>query len=142
MRLRVVGLTAIALFVGSVHLQAQQLGDVIDRIMIFWSKGDATAIVNFISVNGVSLDVDGGPIGPLGPRQAAATLRRVFEEQETVALHAAAAQIVGGAPQRAFGELTWYVRARGTTIPEHATVFVALVKERNGWRVTQIRLMR
>jgi hypothetical protein len=142
MKPRAIVFAMCALFAGSARVEAQELGQVIDRLMIFWTKGDATAISSLVARTGISLDVDGGPIGPLSARQTAAVLRRVFDDRETVALHASLTQIVGGAPARAFGELTWFVRARGTTIPEHATVFVALVLERDGWRVTQIRLLR
>jgi hypothetical protein len=49
---------------------------------------------------------------------------------------------VGGQPARAFGEITWTTRARGTTIPERANLFVAFVREGDAWRITEIRLMR
>jgi hypothetical protein len=49
---------------------------------------------------------------------------------------------VGGTPTRAFGEISWTTRARGTTIPERATIFVAFVLEDERWRITEIRLIR
>ena len=49
---------------------------------------------------------------------------------------------IGGSPTRAFGEITWTAKARGTTIPERATVFVAFVRDEDGWRITEIRLLR
>ena len=65
----------------------------------------------------------------------------LFEDQQTVSVKPGVARVSGGRPQRAFGELEWITRPRGTTIPERRTVFVALVREEQGWRVTEIRVM-
>ena len=48
--------------------------------------------------------------------------------------------MVGGQPPRAFGEVTWMMQPRGTTIPERVTVFVAWVLQKDRWRITEIRL--
>ena len=52
------------------------------------------------------------------------------------------ARVVGGSPEKGLGEIAWVMRARGTTIPERATVVIALVREDDRWRVTEIRLMQ
>ena len=121
---------------------AQDLGPVLQRVASSWHKADARAVAALGSEAGISLDVDGSTVGPLGTRQAAAVLRRVFDDRESVSAAPRVSRTVGGDPARAFGEITWTTRARGTTIPERATLFVAFVREGDGWRITEIRLMR
>lgn len=140
-----VAAAALSLVLGTpllAHAQEPGLERTIARFAASWTRGDAAGIAEFIASVGVSLDLDGGRAGPLGARQAAAALRRVFEDHETVSVRPGATRIVGGAPQRAYGQLDWLVRARGTTITERRTVFIALVREAPGWRITHIRLLR
>ncbi len=122
----------------------QDLEQVLDRFAAAWHRGDVVTIASLVSRNGVSIDVggEGGQVGPLGVRQAAAVLRKVFDERETTVVRAGAAQVVGGTPPRAFGEVVWSARSRGTTENEKATIFLALVREKDGWRINQIRLLR
>lgn len=128
--------------VGAAGAQEADLDQVLSRLAASWARGDAAALAALGARAGLSLDVDGEPVGPLAPRQAAAVLRRIFEERETITLRHGMAQLVGGTPLRAFGELAWVMRAHGTTIPERATIFLALVREDDDWRITQIRLLR
>jgi hypothetical protein len=123
-------------------VRAQQLERVLDHFAAAWARGDAAGIAALVSRAGVSIDPGNGSVGPLGARQAAAMLRRIFDDRETTVVRAGTAQIVGGAPPRAFGEIAWAARSRGTTESENATVFLALIRERDGWRITQIRLLR
>ncbi|MBI4544163.1 MAG: hypothetical protein HY703_03080 [Gemmatimonadetes bacterium] len=125
---------------GAASGQAPDLEPVLARLAASWSRGDAAAIAALASRDGVSLEIERKAVGPLSPRQAAAMLRRLFEERVTVQLSVGMVDVVGGAPRRAFGELTWMARVRGTSIPERATVFLALVQE-DGWRLTHIRLL-
>lgn len=127
---------------GAGTASAQALPRELDRVAAAWHRGDASAIANLGARAGISLDVDGSSVGPLGPRQAAAVLRRIFEDRESIAVRAAQTRPVGGDPPRAFGELSWNMRTRGTTIPEQSKVFVAFVREGDRWRVTEIRLLR
>lgn len=127
---------------GSAALSAQGLEPVLRRVASAWHKGDARAITALRANSGISLDVDGTSVGPLGDRQAAAVLRRMFEDRESVSATPRVGRAVGGQPARAFGEITWTTRARGTTIPERANLFVAFVREGDAWRITEIRLMR
>jgi hypothetical protein len=121
---------------------AQELGQVLERVAAAWHRGDASSISAAGARAGISLDIDGASVGPLGPRQAAAVLRRVFDDRESVSARTSMSREVGGAPVRAFGEITWTARASGTTIPERATLFVALVREDERWRISEIRLLR
>ena len=129
---------ALALAAAS-SVAAQALDPVVDRLTASWSRGDAGGIVAFAASRGLSLDVAGQRVGPLPPRQAAAVLRKLFEVAETVNTRVAMAKVTGGAPRRAFIEITWTTRVRGTTIPQRSTVFLGLVQEGERWRLTEIR---
>jgi hypothetical protein len=122
--------------------QEAELDRVLDRLASSWARGDANALAAFSARAGLSLEIDGESIGPLTPRQAAAVLRSLFVGRTTHSLSPGLARIVGGQPLRAFGELSWTVRAQGTTIPERTTIFLALVWEGEAWRINQIRLLR
>ena len=133
---------ALLLVAGSRPAAAQDLRPLLERVAKALQRGDVSGISALAARSGMSLDIDGRNVGPLGQRQTAAVLRRLFDDRETVTTSVSTIREVGGDPARAFGEITWSTRARGTTIPERATVFVALVREDNGWRVTEIRLLR
>src|SRR5690606_35476238 len=140
-----VTVAALSLVLGTAllaHAQESALESTIARFAASWDRGDAETIASFVASAGVSPELDDGPAGPLGSRQAAAALRRMFEGHETVSVRPGTVRIVGGAPQRAYGQLDWRVRARGTTVTERRTVFIALVREPAGWRITHIRLLR
>jgi len=123
-------------------VRAQDLEQVLDRFASAWHRGDAAAIARLVSAKGVSIEIAGEQVGPLPIRQAAAVLKRLFDDRETTVVRAGLAQVVGGSPPRAFGEVVWTARSRGTTESENATIFLALVRERDGWKINQIRLLR
>lgn len=113
-----------------------------ERLTVAWARGDAGMIADLIIDDGVSMRVAGEPAGPLATRQAKAVLRRVFADVETVGVTLASRKVLPGNPDRAYLELLWTRRARGTTIPDRGTVFVAVVEQDQGWRITDIRLLQ
>jgi hypothetical protein len=135
-------LAAAFLLLAAAPAAAQDLPQTLERVAAAWHKGDVAAITAHAARAGISLDVDGRAVGPLAPRQAAAVIRRVFEDRESMAARSNMSRIVGGEPARAFGEIGWTTRVRGTTIPERATLFVAFVRQDDRWRITEIRLIR
>lgn len=126
----------------SASAQEAELEKVLDRLAAAWARADANSLAALSARNGISVDLDGEPIGPLTPRKAAAVLRNIFLGRTTDALSTGLARIVGGQPPRAFGEFSWTAKTQGTTIPEKTTIFFALVWEGDAWRITQIRLLR
>lgn len=138
---RAVLLACLALLAGAGHTHAQRLDETMDRLAAMWSRGDVRGITGQTVRSDFALELRAAPSGPVGSRQAAAALRRLFEEGETVSVRPGMTRVVGGTPTRAFGEMQWVVRPRGTTIPERRTVFVALIREDAGWRITEIRVM-
>jgi len=122
--------------------KAQDLTEVLDQVAALWANNDAHGLARFAAKRGVSLDIDGRPMGPLGERQLAAVLRKLFDERETLQVRRMVSKIVGGNPTGGFGEINWIMRARGTTIPERTTVFVAFTLQDERWRITQIRFVQ
>jgi hypothetical protein len=126
---------------GSVtEAQEPELDRVLQLFTTYWGQGEAHRVLSLVAQAGVSIEIDGGSFGPLGSRQAAAVLRRVLDDRETITLRRGMVRMTGRSPPRAFGEITWQSRARGTTIPESVTIFVAFTREDAGWRITEIRL--
>jgi SnoaL-like domain len=121
--------------------QERDLERILRQLAASWARGDAAGLVAHASRDGISIDLREGPQGPLPPRQAAAVLRRYFDETQTVSARTGQAEVTGGSPLRGYGEIAWVVRNRGSTMPERARVFIALVREDGTWKVTQIRLM-
>jgi hypothetical protein len=134
----VVGLLAFAPRAAS----GQELAPTIERVAAAWQRGDVGILTGLAARNGISLDVDGRSVGPLPARQAGAVLRRVFEERDNIGVRATMTRTVAGSPPSAFAEFAWSVKARGTTIPESARLFIAFVLEDERWRITEIRLLR
>ncbi len=139
---RALGLAGLLLLAIAGGVRAQDLEQVLDRFASAWHRGDVAALASLVSRNGVSIEIAGEQVGPLPVRQAAAVLRRIFDDRETTVVRAGLAQVVGGTPPRAFGEVVWSARSRGTTENENATIFLALVREQGGWKINQIRLLR
>lgn len=121
--------------------QAQRLDDIVEIIAFAWSHADGRTLVAMAARDGIQIETRDGRMGPLATRQAAAVLRRIFDERETISIKPGMVQMVGGTPRRAFGELTWVSRAPDTTQSEQLTVFLELVLEGNRWRITQIRML-
>ena len=117
------------------------LGDVLDSFARYWARGDASAIARMTSSSGVDFEVAGAPMGSLSGRKLSAALRRVFDDRVTVSVVYKMTSPVQGVEDRAFGELAWVLRTGGATIPESATIFLGLVHEPVGWRITQIRIL-
>jgi hypothetical protein len=141
-RVAALAFAAILISAAAARAQEAQLERVLSALASSWARGDAVGLAASGAAAGLVLEIDGETIGPLAPRQAAAVLRRLFVDRETVRLDHGMARVVGGSPLRAFGEFAWIARADGTTIPERAVVFVAFVWEDDAWRITQIRLLR
>ncbi len=139
---RALTVTLAASLVWFAPASAQNVQNVIDRIAGFWARGDAASVSALAARDGISLNLDGKTAGPLAARQATALLRRLFDERETINVRMMQPQMVGGQPPRAYGEISWMMRSRGTTIPDKTSVLISLVLEDGRWRVTEIRFVR
>jgi hypothetical protein len=129
-------------------LAAQQnssasLSGFVGTVARLWSAGDADALVELAPKDGrILLDLVGEGPGEVQPRNAAAALRRLFGERETVTVRPTGATVSGGTPLRGFGELTWVARPRGVSETLSSVVYVGAVWEENAWRVRELRVLR
>lgn len=121
---------------------AQRLDDIVLYVADSFARADAKSVVALMKKDGVSIEANNGRgSAPLGARQAAAVLRRMFDDRVTVSAKPGMMQVVGGSPRRAFAEITWVTRAPDTTQPERSTVYLELVLSDERWQITTIRLL-
>lgn len=135
----------VALGLLAVPLPAQQQPDdlarMLDTLTRVWARGDADALGRLGASDGLQLEVHGDPMGPLSGRRATAALRQLFSEQETVTVRPGSPSRVAGASTQAFVELAWVIRPTGAPVRELNTVFIGFVRERSGWKISQIRIL-
>lgn len=141
MRRVVAALALVGALAGPVSSQETTVDGVLDSLASIWARSDAAAIAALGSDNGLELEVDGAVVRHLSGRTMVAELRRIFENRETLRVAPGMIARVAGTDDRAFGELTWDVRPSGTTTPERSTIFIGLVREPTGWKVSQIRIL-
>jgi hypothetical protein len=121
---------------------AQDLGPTASRLASAWARGDFSEIGTRAARSGLSIALDGDRTGPFNERQAAAALKRVFEGRETLSARPGKAGAIDGNPRKAWVEINWTTRSRGSRIEEHTTVVLQLIEEGRDWRITEIRLMK
>jgi len=122
---------------------ASSLSEFVGAVARLWAGGDADALVRLAPSDGrILLDLAGEGPGEVQPRNAAAALRRLFGERETVTVRPTGATVSGGTPLRGFGELTWVARPRGVSETLSSVVYVGAVWQGDGWRIRELRVLR
>jgi hypothetical protein len=121
---------------------AQDVNAFMTKVASAWTRGDAGALAAFANPQGITLEVEGTHVGSITPRQAASVLKRVFDDRETLRATPGAVKRLPGNNARAYAEIKWERRARGTTQPEKINVFIALARDGDVWHITEIRLIR
>ena len=139
---------ALLLVLGSPCAAAAQqapapLQNFIGAVARLWADGDAEGIVELASADGrIQLDLAGDGPGEVQARNAAAALRRLFTDRQTVSTRTTQIAISGGAPLRGFGELTWVARPRGVTETQASVVYIGAVWDGRAWRLRELRVLR
>jgi hypothetical protein len=128
---------------GPAPVAAQRLQDAgVARLLgSLWQRGDASGVVGLVAGSGLEIEIEGVGLGHLGGRRAAAALRQLFRSRQTVNVRPGPLTLVAGTDDHAFVELDWRVRPAGGLAVERTTVFVGLVREPSGWKVSQIRVL-
>jgi len=127
-------------------VQAQQpepLERFLTRVASLWAAGDANGIAQLAAADGrisVALERDGASGVPA--RHAAARLRALFAQRETIGATSVRATVSGGSPLRGYGEIAWSFRVRGLSDRQSATVYVGVVSENGAWRIRELRLIQ
>ncbi|HEX2190684.1 MAG TPA: hypothetical protein VHG51_17370 [Longimicrobiaceae bacterium] len=149
MRARLLGLLAVlALLAAPAPLRAQagggeaRLEGFIARVARLWEAEDAQALAALAPAGGrMVLEVGGEGAGPVQERHAAAALRSLFADRESVSVRPSRVTVAGGEPVQGFGEIAWISRSRGVSTPRSSIVYVGVVREGDGWRIRELRVL-
>jgi hypothetical protein len=135
-------LLLVGLLAGGAPAAAQQrpIEGFVQQVAQLWQAGDAAGVAALAPRGGMVLDTGGGT-QTVNSRHAAAALRALFAQRESVATRPARVTLAGGSPPRGFGELAWSFRTRGASSPQTRSVYVGAVWENDGWRVGELRVM-
>lgn len=112
------------------------------RVARLWAAEDADGLAALAGDDGRMVLEVGTARGGMRERHAAAALRALFAERESVGTTLLRSAVSGGNPPRGFGELAWTSRARGTTAPRAARVYVGAAWEGGSWRIRELRLLQ
>lgn len=105
-----------------------------------WQEGDAEAVAELLSPQGVALELPGSSNPAVRPQQARAALDRVFREHRPGPVEVVEVRQLGGTPEQGLARLAWRP-GRGGTVPQ-MPIFLALQRTAGGWTVTEVRLVR
>lgn len=120
----------------------ERLEAFVARVARLWEAEDAAAVAALAPRGGrMVMELEGGSAGAVQERHAAAALRALFSDRESVSIRATRVNVAGGRPVQGFGELTWVSRSRRVTVPQTHTVYVGAVWEEDGWRIRELRLL-
>jgi hypothetical protein len=112
------------------------------RVARLWEAEDADGLARLAPSGGrMVLEVGGEGAGPVPERHAAAALRSLFADRETVSIRPARVTVAGGQPLQGFGELAWLSRSRGVSAARGSTVSVGGVWEGGEWRIRELRVL-
>ncbi|HEV2150571.1 MAG TPA: hypothetical protein VGR37_24440 [Longimicrobiaceae bacterium] len=141
-------LALLLLLAAPATLQAQEkpvaagLESFIARVARLWEAEDAAALAALAPSTGrMVLEVPGEGTGPVQERHAAAALRALFAERQSVAARPGRVTVAGGDPLQGFGEIAWRSRSRGVSAPRASTVYVGAVLDGGEWRIRELRVL-
>ncbi|MEX2572216.1 MAG: hypothetical protein WD737_13035 [Gemmatimonadota bacterium] len=117
------------------------LEDFVQEVARLWGDGDVGSLVGLLPAEDPLLLDAGSGIESANPRHAAAALRALFAAHETMGATAVRVTVSSTSPARGFGELAWIYRARGAPGEQSRSVYVAVLQEQGGWRITELRVM-
>ena len=121
--------------------RAAPLDQFIREIAYHWSGGDVRAIAELMPEEAQLLVDTGRGTEAVDARHAAAALRSLFSDRESVAVRPQRVTMAGGRPPRGFGEIAWSYRGRGVSSVQTRSVYVGVVWTEAGWRISELRLM-
>jgi hypothetical protein len=117
------------------------LDSFVERIARLWAEADVGSLVDLVSENQPLLLDAGTGTQSANDRHAAAALRALFAENETIEVRTVRVTMASTSPLRGFGEIAWTFRARGAPGDQSRSVYVAALQEDGTWRITELRLM-
>lgn len=119
----------------------EALRDLVSAIARSWARGDASSVLASASDAGVRLHLGDGGSSPQPRKRAEAVLRRLLQDADGGRTSAGMVSVVGGSPERGFGELLWEAGAAGVPGVVRTVVYLGFEMEDDRWRLTEIRLL-
>jgi len=110
------------------------LEEFVREVVQLWLSADVTAIVSLMQESDRLVLDTGTGIENANSRHAAAALRALFAESETVGTRAVRVTVASARPPHGF-------RARGSPGEQARSIYVAAAWEGDGWKITELRLM-
>lgn len=117
------------------------LEDFVRRVGYLWEAKDVDNLVDLVAQSEPILLDRGRGTEQVNGRHAAAALRALFSDLESVSARPVKVTVSGGQPVRGFGELTWVYRSRGGPAPQTRSVYVGAVWDGRNWRISELRLL-
>lgn len=132
---------AVATAVAQDGLPSARLEGFVRDVARLWETEDVEALVSRISTTDpLRLDTGSGTVGS-DVRHAAAALRELFGDRETLAVQALQVTLAGSDPPSGFGQLLWNYRDHGAPAEQVRSVYVATSWQAGRWRIAELRLM-
>jgi hypothetical protein len=141
---RILLATLTGLLLGAQPLAAQSpapLEQFVRRVGYLWEAKDVDHLVDLVTEAEPVLMDRGSGTERVNGRHAAAALRALFSDLESVSVRPAKATVSGGQPVRGFGELTWVFRTRGGPGEQTRSIYVGAVWDGRNWRISELRLL-
>ena len=111
------------------------------RVGYLWEAKDVDNLVDLVSETDPIVHDRGQGTERVNGRHAAAALRALFSDLESVSVRPVKATVSGGQPPRGFGELAWVYRTRGGPSPQTRSVYIGAVWDGRNWRISELRLL-
>jgi len=136
-------LPVLLLSAGRLQAQAETPGldSFLQHVVRIWSAGDVPALLELLPTDNRLLLDTGSGVETANARHAAAALRALFAEGETVGVRAVRATVASTTPMRGFGEMAWSFRPRGAPAEHARSVYIAILWEERAWRISELRIM-
>ena len=144
---RAYGVLALLLFgvlFGAAPAAAQRVAPLeqfIKEVAYHWSGNDARSIAEYFQQDAQVILDTGRGTEAVDARHAAAALRSLFAERESVAVRPMRVTMAGARPPRGFGELAWSYRGRGISTAQMYSIYIGVVWTDEGWRISELRLI-
>lgn len=113
----------------------------VQQVTHLWGEGDVGGLMELTAGGGRLVLDTGSGTEAVNDRHAAAALRALFAERESVAARPVRVTVAGGTPPRGFAEVAWTFRTRGVPEPQSRSIYVGAIREDGGWRLTELRVL-
>lgn len=139
--LNVAGLTLLLWWAGASALAGQGVSTAAGRFRVSWAGEDAGTLQGMMAP-AVRLDVDGEAYLGVPPRQAAATLSRLFDRYAPAEPEMVRQRDPGTGGEGGFAEFRWRPLTAQTAEPTPYVIFVVFRSVGSELRIAELRVLR